>query len=234
MKVRKPALFGTTREKCGRGGGIGSRKTPFPAYFSYLCFFQQIREDGEPVGNEHLQLQGDDGQGQRGASELPELVAGHTVLHLPGPQHRLEARRRLLKRSRREQAGARGGVPGHACAKPDGRNEVRVAGDEQGMELDRGEGEKGEKEDKTLPSPCCLTTRPSFTSTTSPTSATGRRSHTPERTFTLHREPLRFSCPRPRVCPRMRRDPVRIVSVRAVLFCVLFRGRDRERHHPGA
>lgn len=124
-----------------------------PTCSSYLCFFQQIREDGEPVGNEHLQLQSDDGQGQRGASELPELVAGHTVLHLPGPQHRLEARRSLLTRPRWEPTGARRGVPGHACAEPDGRNEVRVAGDEQGMELDRGERRrsrrrKGEERDQ--------------------------------------------------------------------------------------
>lgn len=73
-------------------------------------------------------------------------MAGHTVLHLPGPQHRLEARRRLLMRVRREQTGARCGVPGHACSGPDGRNEVRVAGDEQGVELDRVEREeKGEE-----------------------------------------------------------------------------------------
>lgn len=122
----------------------------FSAYSSYLCLFQQIREDREPVRNEHLQLQSDDGQGQRGAFELPELVAGHTVLHLPGPQHRLEARRRLLMRFRWEQTGAHCGVPGHACAKPDGRNEVRVAGDEQGMELDRGEGRRVNSETKTL------------------------------------------------------------------------------------
>lgn len=116
---------------------------------SYLCFFQQICEDWEPVWNQHLQLQSDDGQGQRGAFELPKLVAGHTVLHLPGPQHRLEARRRLLRpQSGGEQTGARCGVPGHACAEPDGRNEVRVAGDEQGMEL--GREESGEERDQNL------------------------------------------------------------------------------------
>lgn len=107
---------------------------------SYLCFFQQVCEDREPVWNERLQLQSDDGQGQRGAFELPELVAGHTVLHLPSPQHRLEAQRRLLMpRTDGEQTGARCRVPDHACAKPDGQDEVRVAGDEQGVELDWGE-----------------------------------------------------------------------------------------------
>ena len=102
-------------------------KKPLLLHFSYLCFLQQIGEDGEPVRRERLQLQSDDGQGQRGALELPKLVAGHTVLHLPGPQRRLEARRRLLRPQLREDAGA----------EPDGRNEVRVAGDEQGVELDR-------------------------------------------------------------------------------------------------
>lgn len=117
----------------------------FPACPSYLCFFQQVCEDWEPVWNECLQLQGDDGQGQRGAFELPELVAGHTVLHLPGPQHRLEAQRRLLMpRTCGEQTGACCVVPGHACAKLDGRDEVRVARDEQGVELDRGGG-RGER-----------------------------------------------------------------------------------------
>lgn len=113
--------------------------------FSYLCFFQQVCEDREPVWNERLQLQGDDGQGQRGAFELPELVAGHTVLHLPGPQHRLEAQRRLLMpRTGGEHTGVCCAVPGHACAELDGRDEVRVAGDEQGVELDRG-GKRGER-----------------------------------------------------------------------------------------
>lgn len=58
---------------------------------AYLCFIQQFDENGEPVRGERLQLQGDDRQGQRGTLALPELVAGHTVLHLPGPQLRLEA-----------------------------------------------------------------------------------------------------------------------------------------------
>lgn len=106
---------------------------------SYLCFLQQIREDGEPVGRERLQLQGDDGQGQRGALELPKLVAGHTVLHLPGPQHRLAVGGRLLKPSK-----VRCWVAAGAGAEPNGRNEVRVAGDEQGVELDRrGAGKRG-------------------------------------------------------------------------------------------
>lgn len=71
------------------------------------------------------------------------------MLHLPGPQHRLEARRRLLKpRSGGERTGARRGAPGHACAEPNGRNEVRVAGDEQGMEL--GREESGEERDQNL------------------------------------------------------------------------------------
>ena len=121
-----------------------------PLNFSYLRFLQQIREDGEPVGREHLQLQSDDGQGQRGAFELPELVAGHTVLHLPGPQHRLEARRRLLMpRAGGEQTRVCCQVPVHAGAEPDGRNEVRVAGDEQGVELDR-RGAERRNETKTL------------------------------------------------------------------------------------
>lgn len=111
--------------------------------FSYLCFLQQIGEDGEPVGRQRLQLQSDDGQGQRGALELPELVAGHTVLHLPGPQRRLEARRPLLTpRPGGKQSGVCCRVPADAGAEPDGRNEVRVAGDEQGVELDRRRAEK--------------------------------------------------------------------------------------------
>lgn len=57
----------------------------------YLCFPQQVGKNGEPVGRQSLQLQSDDGQSQYGALELPELVAGHAVLHLPGPQRRLEA-----------------------------------------------------------------------------------------------------------------------------------------------
>lgn len=63
-------------------------------------------------------------------------MAGHTVLHLPGPQRRLEARGRLLMP---ELAGIHTGVccgvPADAGAEPDGRNEVGVAGDEQGVEL---------------------------------------------------------------------------------------------------
>lgn len=111
--------------------------------FSYLCFLQQIGEDGEPVGRQRLQLQSDDGQGQRGALELPKLVAGHTVLHLPGPQRRLEARRPLLMpRPGGKQSGVCCRVPADAGAEPDGRNEVRVAGDEQGVELDRRRAEK--------------------------------------------------------------------------------------------
>ena len=103
-----------------------------PVLFSYLRFLQQVGKYGEPIGREHLQLQGDDGQGQRGALELPELVAGHTVLHLPGPQRRLEPRGPLLKpRPRGRRPGVRGGT------QPDGRSEVRVAGDEQGVELQR-------------------------------------------------------------------------------------------------
>lgn len=134
---------------------------PFSPCFSYLCFFQQICEDREPVRDERLQLQSDDGQGQCGAFELPELVAGHTVLHLPGPQHRLEARRSLLMPFRWEQTGAHCRVPGHACAKPDGRNEARVAGDEQGVELDGGERRRVKSETKTLSlrCHCCLIVR---------------------------------------------------------------------------
>lgn len=109
-----------------------------PMHFSYLCFLQQIRQDGEPVGSEYLQLQSDDGQSQCGAFELPKLVAGHTVLHLPGPQHCLEARRHLLMP---QPGGKRIGVccrvPVDTGAEPDGRNQVRVAGDKQGVELDQ-------------------------------------------------------------------------------------------------
>lgn len=112
--------------------------------FSYLCFLQQLGEDGEPVGRERLQLQSDDGQGQRGALELPKLVAGHTVLHLSGPQRRLEACGPLLMlRPAGKHTGVSWRVPADARAEPDGRNEVRVAGDEQGVELDRrGVGEE--------------------------------------------------------------------------------------------
>lgn len=111
---------------------------------SHLCFLQQICEDGEPVGRERFQLQGDDGQGQRGALELPELVAGHTVLHLPGPQRHLEARGPLL---RSPPGGGHVGVRGRdARAEPDGRNEVRVAGDEQGVELEPREEERRKRD----------------------------------------------------------------------------------------
>lgn len=169
----------------------------FPARSSYLCFFQQIREDGEPVRNQHLQLQGDDGQGQRGAFELPELVAGHTVLHLPGPQHRLEARRSLLNHFRRQPTGAHGGVPGHACAKPDGRNEVRVAGDEQGMELDRGERRgKGEERDQNTIITMSLLSHPvldlydlNHISVNYPTRAVAHHTYL-DQTFTQHSEQL--------------------------------------------
>ncbi|KAF3841092.1 hypothetical protein F7725_006954, partial [Dissostichus mawsoni] len=102
---------------------------------------QQVGKYGEPIGREHLQLQGDDGQGQRGALELPELVAGHTVLHLPGPQRRLDPRGPLLKpRPRGRRPGVRGG------AQPDGRSEVRwpetsrawnYSGEEQGSGEER-------------------------------------------------------------------------------------------------
>lgn len=108
---------------------------PEPA--SYMCFLQQVGQDGEPVGRERLQLQGDDGQGQRGAFELPELVAGHTVLHLPGAQRHLEARGLLLRPGTGgERAGGRGRV--HTGAQTDGRMEVGVARDEQGVELEGG------------------------------------------------------------------------------------------------
>lgn len=89
---------------------------------AYLCFIQQFDEDREPVGGERLQLQGDDRQGQRGALALPELVAGHTVLHLPGPQLRLEAGPLL---SGREQ------------------EEVRMARQQQGTELWERKGPAG-------------------------------------------------------------------------------------------
>lgn len=109
-----------------------------PMHLSYLYFLQQIRQDGEPVGSEHLQLQSDDGQSQCGAFELPKLVAGHTVLHLPGPQHCLEARRHLLMpQPGGERTGVCCWVPVDAGAEPDGRNQVRVAGDKQGVELDQ-------------------------------------------------------------------------------------------------
>lgn len=85
----------------------------------YLCSPQQVGEDRKPVGCELLQLQGDDGQGQCGALELPELVASHTVLYLPGPQHRLAARGRLLR----------------MLPVPGGGGQVRVGGDQQGVEL---------------------------------------------------------------------------------------------------
>lgn len=119
------------------------RKSSSPVHFSYLCFLQQVSEDREPVRCERLQLQGDDGQGQCGALELPKLVAGHTVLHLPGPQRRLEARRPLLMpRPGGEHTGVCRQVPADAGAEPDGRNEVGVAGDEQGVEL----GQRGAEE----------------------------------------------------------------------------------------
>ena len=72
------------------------------------ALLQQVGDHGEPLGRERLQLQGDDGQGQRGALELPKLVAGHTVLHLPGPQRRLEDRGPLLMAG---PAGGRAGEP---------------------------------------------------------------------------------------------------------------------------
>lgn len=100
--------------------------------FSYLCFLQQVGKDWEPVGCERLQLQSDDGQGQRWALELPKLVAGHTMLHLPGPQRRLEARRSLLMVG---PGGKQSGVRCRVPANTNGRNEVGVAGDEQGVEL---------------------------------------------------------------------------------------------------
>lgn len=118
-------------------------------HFSYLCFLQQVCEHREPVWCERLQLQSDDGQGQRGALKLPELVAGHTVLHLPGPQRRLEARRCLLMpEPARKHTGVRRRVPAVAGAEPDGRNEVGVAGDEQGVELDEQRNE--EKRDQNV------------------------------------------------------------------------------------
>lgn len=76
----------------------------------YLCFSQQVGKNGEPIRRQPLQLQSDDGQSQYGALELPELVAGHTVLHLPGPQRRLEAR--SLLRAGQHQLG----MPGHQQA----------------------------------------------------------------------------------------------------------------------
>lgn len=122
-------------------------KNKKPVHFSYLCFLQQIGEDGEPVRRERLQFQSDDGQGQRGALELPKLVAGHTVLHLPGPQRCLEARGCLLTpRSCGKQTGVCCRIPADAGAGPDGRNEVRVAGDEQGVELDQSEQRNKQEE----------------------------------------------------------------------------------------
>lgn len=103
---------------------------------SYLCSPQQVGEDGKPVGRELLQLQGDDGQGQCGALELPELVAGHTVLHLPGPQHCLAARGRLLRTPT---------APGRERGGRGEEGQVRVGGDQQGVELQE-EQEEEEKE----------------------------------------------------------------------------------------
>ncbi len=80
---------------------------------SDLCFPQQVGKDREPIRRQPLQLQGDDGQSQHGALELPELVAGHTVLHLPGPQRRLEARALLRA----------------------GQHQPRVSGHQQAVEL---------------------------------------------------------------------------------------------------
>lgn len=63
-------------------------------------------------------------------------MAGHTVLHLPSPQHCLAARGRLLRRPTaqgREREGGRGE-----------EGQVRVGGDQQGMELQEEQEEEKE------------------------------------------------------------------------------------------
>ncbi|KAI3373845.1 hypothetical protein L3Q82_022425 [Scortum barcoo] len=138
-KDKKKSPYLTTKKECV----LRKKKKGMLYCISEQQSLQQIGEDREPVGRERLQLQSDDGQGQRGALELPKLVAGHTVLHLPGPQRRLEAWRGLLiPRPSRKQIGVRCRVPADAGAEPDGWNEVRVTGDEQGVELDRRRAEE--------------------------------------------------------------------------------------------
>lgn len=115
---------------------------------SHLCYLHQVGADGEPISSQHLELQSDDGQSQRGALELPKLVAGHTVLHLSGPQRHLEAWGPVLML---HYGTTHFRV--HTGAQADGRDEEGVARDEQGVELQRdGQGNLTRTETKSLAS----------------------------------------------------------------------------------
>lgn len=53
----------------------------------HLCLLEQLDDESQPVREQLLQLQADDGQRQHGALELQQLVAGHAVQQLLG-EHR--------------------------------------------------------------------------------------------------------------------------------------------------
>lgn len=58
----------------------------------HLCLLEQFDDEGKPVRNQFLHFQADDGQGQHGALELKELVAGQAVQQLLGEQSHMLGR----------------------------------------------------------------------------------------------------------------------------------------------
>lgn len=48
----------------------------------HLCLLEQLDDESQPVREQLLQLQADDGQRQHGALELQQLVTGHAVQQL--------------------------------------------------------------------------------------------------------------------------------------------------------
>lgn len=79
----------------------------------HLCLLEQLDDESQPVGEQLLQLQADDGQRQHGALELQQLETGHAVQQLPGE------RRHVLRGAGRGQQG----------------QELRPAGHGHGVEL---------------------------------------------------------------------------------------------------
>lgn len=101
---------GALEPRAGRSPGPSPCREHCPAH---LCLLEQLDDESQPVGEQLLQLQADDGQRQHGALELQELETGHAVQQLLGEC------RHVLRGARRGQQG----------------QELRPAGHCHGMEL---------------------------------------------------------------------------------------------------
>ena len=78
QSTERDAAFG------GPGPSLPRSAVPAPPH---LCLLEQLDDESQPVGEQLLQLQADDGQRQHGALELQQLVTGHAVQQLLGERH---------------------------------------------------------------------------------------------------------------------------------------------------